>query len=79
MDHLADKMPSAVMDEMLSLLDDHHPCMLFEQFFLNLMPNPISLWFADAGFTDPHIVAEMGNEIWLSMDPDSNSATNKTT
>lgn len=33
MEELGDRMPSALMDEMLSLLDGHQPCMLFEQLF----------------------------------------------
>ena len=53
MEDLGDRMPSALMDEMLSLLDDHQPCMLFEQLFLNKMPDHIRLQLADADFTDP--------------------------
>ena len=33
-------MPSALMDEMLALLDGHQPCMLFKQLFLNLYSWP---------------------------------------
>ena len=53
------------MDEMLSLLDGHSPCMLFEQLFLNCMPDPIRLQLAEANFTDPHKVAKHADELWL--------------
>ena len=43
MDDLGDRMPSALMDEMWALLDGHQPCMLFEQLFLNWMPDTIRL------------------------------------
>ncbi len=71
MGDLGDRMPSALMDEMLSLLDGHAPCMLFEQLFLNRMPDPIRLQLADADFTDPRTVAEHADGLWLSMGPNS--------
>ena len=40
MGDLGDRRPSTLMDEMLSLLDGHSPCLLFEQLFLNRMPDP---------------------------------------
>lgn len=72
-------MPSALMDEMLSLLDGHQPCMLFEQLFLNRMPDPIRLQLADADFTDPRKVAEQADRLWLAMDHNSSSALHKVT
>ena len=36
---LGDSKPSALMDEMLALLGDHPPCMLFEQLFLERLPD----------------------------------------
>lgn len=51
MGDLGDRPPSALMDEMLALLDGHTPCMLFEQLFLNRMPDPIRLQLAAADFT----------------------------
>lgn len=79
MDDLGDRMPSALMDEMLSLLDGHQPCMLFEQLFLNRMPDPIRLQLADADFTDPRRVAEQADGLWLSMDQNSSSVIHKAT
>ena len=79
MDDLGDRMPSALMDEMLSLLDGHQPCMLFEQLFLNRMSDAIRLQLADADFTDPRKVAEQADQLWLSMDHNSSSALHKAT
>ena len=71
MGDLGDRRPSALMDEMLSLLDGHSPCMLFEQLFLNRMPDPIHLQLAEADFTDPRRVAEHADELWLAMGPNN--------
>ena len=68
LDDLGDRMPSALMDEMLSLLDGHQPCMLFEQLFLNRMPDPIRLQLAEADFSDPRKVAELADQLWLAME-----------
>ncbi len=76
MDELGDRMPSALMDEML---DGHQPCMLFEQLFLNRMPDSIRLQLANADFTDPHKVAERADELLLSMDTYSGPAIHKAT
>lgn len=77
MEELGDRMPSALMDEMLSLLDGHQPCMLFEQLFLNRMPDPIRLRLADADFSDPRKVAEQADELWQSMNSNSNPSINR--
>ena len=66
MGDLGDRPPSALMDEMLALLDGHAPCMLFEQLFLNRMPDPIRLQLADADFSNPRKVAERADELWQS-------------
>ena len=73
MGDLGDRPPSALMDEMLALLDGHTPCMLFEQLFLNRMPDSIRLQLADADFSDPRKVAERADELWLSMSLDASS------
>ena len=53
MHDLEDKMPSALMDEMLYLIDGHQPCILFEQLFLNQMSaDPIHLQLTNADFAD---------------------------
>ena len=67
MGDLGDRPPSALMDEMLALLEGHTPCMLFEQLFLNRMPDTICLQLADADFTNPREVAERADQLWQSM------------
>ena len=79
MDDLGDRRPSALMDEMLALLDGHQPCMLFEQLFLNRMPDPIRLQLVDADFTDPRRVAERADALWQSMACSSDSLIHKAT
>ena len=78
-DDLGVRITSALIDEMLSLLDDHQPCALFKQCFLNWMPHRISLQLADSDFTDPRSVAEQADELWLSMDQNSSSVIHKAT
>ncbi|XP_045127726.1 uncharacterized protein LOC123514144 [Portunus trituberculatus] len=53
MDGLGDRKPSVLMNEMLALMDGHKPCLLFEQIFLEQLPEDIRLLLADADFTDP--------------------------
>ena len=50
------------MDKML---ERHTPCMLFEQLFVDRMPNHLQL--ADADFTDPRRVAEHADELWQAL------------
>ena len=45
---LGDSKPSALMDEMLALLGDHPPCLLFEQLFLERLPEDIRIHLVDA-------------------------------
>ena len=77
LDDLGERTPSALMDEMLSLLDGHKPCMLFEQLFLNRMPDPIRIQLADADFTDPRKVAKQADRLWLSMEHNGSSTLHK--
>ena len=78
MDHLGDRIHSALVDEMLSLLDGHQPCVLFEHLFLNWMPDSIHLQLADAVFTDSRRVAELADGLWL-LDGNSSSVIHKAT
>ena len=77
MDDLGDRMPSVLINEMLSLLDGHQPCMLFEWIFVNQMPDSIRLHLADADFTDSRKIAEKADELWLAMSMSSSSYINK--
>jgi hypothetical protein len=54
------------MDEMLSLLDGHKPCMIFEQLFLEKLPESIRLLLADADFTNPAEVGKKADALWES-------------
>ena len=40
------------MDKMLALLENHTPCPLFEQLFLELLPEDIRIQVVDANFED---------------------------
>ena len=77
MDDLGDHTPSAIMNKMLSLLDGHQQCMLFQQLFLNHMPDPIRLQLADENLTDPRKVAEQADQLWLSMKQNGSSTFHK--
>ena len=77
MNDLGDRTPSALMDEMLSLLDGHQPCMLFEQLFLDRMPDSIRLQLADADFADPRKLTEQADQLWLSLEHSSGFALHK--
>ena len=62
---LGDRKPSELMDEMLSLLGDHTPCLLFEQLFLERMPTEIRLQLAnDTSFNDLRAAAAKADELW---------------
>lgn len=52
------------MNEMLVLMDGHNPCLLFEQDFLEKMPDDIRLIFTDDDFSDPRKFADRGDELW---------------
>jgi len=61
---LGDRKPSQLMDEMLCLLQDNHPCLLFEQLFLEKMPDDIRLQLANQSFDDPRAVARYADILW---------------
>ena len=54
------------MDEMLSLLDDHSPCLIAEQIFLEQLPEDIRLQLADADFGNPRALAQKADVLWLA-------------
>ena len=47
---LGDRKPSALMDEMLALMDGHLPCFLFETRFLEQLMEDMRLQLADSDF-----------------------------
>ena len=56
------------MDEMLALLGDHHPCLLFQQLFLERLPNDIRIQLADAKFDDVRQLARRADALWAARD-----------
>ena len=69
---LGDRKPSELMDEMLSLLDGHKPCLIAEQIFLEQLPEDIRLQIADSEFTDPRAVARRADILWLAKQQSAN-------
>ncbi|XP_059805130.1 uncharacterized protein LOC132380394 [Hypanus sabinus] len=64
LDGLGDRPPSALMNEMLSLADEHTPCLMFEQAFLEQLPEDIRLLLSDSDFSDPRKVAAWADLLW---------------
>ena len=52
------------MDEMLALLGDHPPCLLFEQLFLEQMPEDIRVQLVDAKLEDHRQLAKRADALW---------------
>lgn len=71
MDGLGDRKPSMLMNEMLALMDGHAPCLLFEQLFLEQLPDDIHLILADESFSDPRQLAARADVLWHSKQHDT--------
>lgn len=65
---LGDTKPSVLMDEMLALLGDHPPCLLFEQLFLERLPEDIRIQLVDAKIDDHRQLAKRADALWASRD-----------
>lgn len=76
MDGLGDRKPSDLMNEMLALLDGHKPCLLFEQLFLEQMPDDIRLIIADDDFSDPRKLAARADVLWQAKQQDDTTINN---
>ncbi len=63
---------------MFSLMDRHTSCFLFEQIFLEKIPDDIRLTFADNEFTHPHLLAARADVLWQIMQQNETSITNTT-
>jgi hypothetical protein len=61
---LGDRKPSQLMDEMLALLDGHQACLLFEQVFLERMPQDIRLQLSEDNFANPRTLALRADVLW---------------
>ena len=63
---LGDSKPSVLLDEMLALLGDHPPCMLFEQLFLERLPEDIRVQLADTEVGDHRDLARKADALWAA-------------
>ena len=70
---LGDSKPSTMMDEMLGLLGDHPPCLLFEQLFLERLPEDIRIQLVDSKIDDCRELAKRADALWVSRGMESNT------
>ena len=61
------------MDEMLALLGNHPPCLLFEQLFLERLSEDIRIQLVDAKIEDYRQLAKRADALWSSRDMASTS------
>ena len=67
------------MDNMLTLMDGHLPCLLFEQIFLEQLPEDLRLQLADKSFDDPRTLAETPYVLWQAKVTSQQQVTRVTT
>lgn len=60
---LGDRQPSELMTDMLALVDEYHPCMLFEHIFLERLPGTIRIMLEDEDFKSPRQVARRADKL----------------
>lgn len=65
---LGDSKPSTLMDEMLALLGNHPPCLLFEQLFLERLPEDIRIQLVDMKIEDHRQLAKRADALWSCRD-----------
>ena len=65
---LGDSKPSALMDEMLGLLSDHPPCLVFDQPFFKRLPENIRIQLVDFKFDDLCQPAKWADALWSCQD-----------
>ena len=65
---LGDSKPPALMDEMLALLGDHPPCLLFEQLFLEQLAEDIHIHLMDAEIEHFRELARCADTLWSRRD-----------
>ncbi len=61
-----DSKHSVLMDETLALLGDHPPCMLFEQLFLERLPEDIRVQLVDIKVEDHRDLARKADALWAA-------------
>lgn len=76
---IGDRKPSELMDEILSLLDGHKPCLLAEQVFLEHLPEDIRMQIADEDFEQPQALAIKADNLWLAKQQSTMQVINKVT
>ena len=64
------------MDEMLALLGDHPPCFLFDQLFLERLPEDIRIQLVDIKTEDHRALALKADSLWASRDSNQVFTTN---
>ena len=64
MSGLGDRKPSELMDEMLSLLDGHESCFLFQALYLEQLPEDMRLQLAEDNFEDPRSLGARADVLW---------------
>ncbi|XP_078493982.1 uncharacterized protein LOC144749499 [Ciona intestinalis] len=74
---LGDRKPSALMDEMLSLLGNHESCLLFEELFLQRMPNDIRICLAKEDLEEPRQLARRADQLWQARNEETEYAVMK--
>ena len=63
------------MDEILALLGDHSPCLLFELFFLKRLPEDFRTQLVDAKIVDHWELARRAEVLWSVRDIGTSSNT----
>ena len=61
---LGDTKPSMLMDEMLALLGGHTPCFLFEQLFLERLPEDLRAHLVGTKWDDPCQLVRQADALW---------------
>ena len=68
---LGDSKPSSLMDEMLALLGEHKSCMLFEQLFLERLPEEIRTQLVADKIDNHREMARKADQLWAARDASS--------
>ena len=74
---LGDSRPSMLMDEMLALLGEHRPCFLFEQLFLERLPEELRAHLVNIKWDNPRELAKQADALWSSREAISVSAVRR--
>ena len=61
---LGDRKPSALMDEMVALLEGHPPCFIFKQLFINQLPESLQVPLATVVFLEARDFALEADKLW---------------